>query len=412
MLRSALAISAAGDWIYRFAVPTLILHLTGSAVATGLAYVLEFLPYVVLGPFAGVLADRRSRRGLMVGCDLVSCVIALVIAALARRPDPPVWGLYACAVGLAAVRPLHFPAFQGFLAETISPEARPRFNAWTQLTDSTLGLAGPVAGAAIVAAAGPAGAIVIDAVSFAVSAVLVAMMAGRRPAGPRAGDGGPPRGLLRDLRDGGRSIVASRAVRAGVVLITGANLAAYVIEGNLVFLILSIQHQPKVALGVILGAQGLGGALGAVAAPRLLAGRPASWLIGAGMGLSAVAMLIPVALPYWTAIAVSQGIEGGATALVIVCWFAVLPSLVPADIIGRFVATGRAIAYLTIPAGTLAGAWLISASGSVRILFAGAALLQLAIFGAAVSSPLHGAAPRTGPAAPGRPAPGDSEPAT
>ena len=52
-LRAAFTISSTGDWIYKFAVPTLILHLTGSAVATAFAYVIEFIPYVIVGPFAG-----------------------------------------------------------------------------------------------------------------------------------------------------------------------------------------------------------------------------------------------------------------------------------------------------------------------------------------------------------------------
>jgi len=52
-LRSAFAISSIGDWIYRFAIPTLILRITGSALATAFAYVLEFLPYAIIGLVAG-----------------------------------------------------------------------------------------------------------------------------------------------------------------------------------------------------------------------------------------------------------------------------------------------------------------------------------------------------------------------
>ena len=71
-LRAAFTISSTGDWIYKFAVPTLILRLTGSAVATAFAYVLEFIPYVIIGPFAGVIADRYSRVGSS-RVDLQAC---------------------------------------------------------------------------------------------------------------------------------------------------------------------------------------------------------------------------------------------------------------------------------------------------------------------------------------------------
>lgn len=397
-VRSAFAVSSAGDWIYRFAVPTLILHLTGSAVATGLAYVLEFLPYVVIGPFAGVFADRFSRRATLVGCDAASCAVALGLAAVARLPHPPVFGLYGGALALACLRPLYFPAYQGFLVEAVSEDVRPRFNSWTHVTDSLLGLAGPVAGTAVVAAAGAPAATVIDAASFAASAALVAAISRPRAAArPRPGGRGRAGRVLRDLAAGARAMTISPVILAGTAAITGANLAAYIIEGNLVFLVLHVEHQPKVALGAVLSAQGLGGVLGAAAAPRLLGRSPAGRLIAAGLGLSAAGMLMPAAFPRWAAIVAGQGIEGGATALIVVCWFSVLQRLVPADVIGRFVAVGRAAAYATIPAGTIIGAGLVSTAAGVRVLFGGAAALQSAVFIAAARSSLRRADPADWP---------------
>jgi MFS family permease len=103
-LRSAFFISTAGDWIYRFAVPTLILEVTGSAVSTAFAYVLEYIPYIAVGLIAGVVADRWDRRRLMVICDSMSFGLALVIAGISLG-HPSVIALYACAFLLACVRP-------------------------------------------------------------------------------------------------------------------------------------------------------------------------------------------------------------------------------------------------------------------------------------------------------------------
>jgi predicted MFS family arabinose efflux permease len=388
-LRSAFVISFAGDWIYRFVVPTVILRLTGSAIATAVAYVLEFVPYVVVGPFAGVLADRFSRRHLMIACDVGSCALALLLAGLAGLGHPPVAALYACALALACVRPLYFPALQGFLVEAVPAARRPWFNSWTQVTEGLLGIAGPVLGTAIVAAAGASLATVLDAASFAASALLVATIAHRRarfqvmpPDGPRGGFAG----VLRELAAGVRAMAISRAILAGTILITGANFAAFVIEGNLVYLILDAEHQPKVALGVVFAAQGAGAVIGAAAAPRLLARQPTGRLLAAGMGLSALAMAVPAIMPRWPAIVTGQGIEGAATALIVVCWFSALQRLIPEDTIGRFVAAGRAIAYAAIPAGALLGAWLLTFT--TRTLFVCAAVLQVAIFGFTLRSAL------------------------
>lgn len=385
-LRSAFTISSTGDWIYRFAVPTLILRLTGSALATAFAYVLEFLPYVVIGPFAGVFADRFSRRRIMVSCDTCSCLIAAGIAGLTQVHHVPIAALYVCALALACTRPFYFPAFQGFLVEMVDEGQRPGFNSWTQATDGALTLAGPVLGTAIVAAAGPSLATALDAISFALSAALVATIPYRSSAPSRRW----LTGILKDFIAGFRAITMSRAILVGTVLITGANLAVMIIEGNLVYLVLSVEQHAKVALGIVFSAQGLGGLLGAVAAPRLLRRHRAGPLLAAAMGLSAIGMAIPAILPRWPPIVAGQCVQGCATAVTIVCWFSVVQRLIPADVIGRFMAVGRAMAYATIPVGAVLGASLLSGFASTRVLFGCACGVQVAIFATAVFSPLIG----------------------
>src|SRR5215469_9512386 len=128
-LCSAFLISSIGDWIYRFAVPTLILGITGSALATAFAYVLEFIPYVIIGPVAGVVADRWNRREILVMCDTGSTGITLTIVGITALHHLPLLMLYGCALLLACVRSLYFPAFQGLLVETIPGRNRARLNA-------------------------------------------------------------------------------------------------------------------------------------------------------------------------------------------------------------------------------------------------------------------------------------------
>ena len=388
-LRAAFTISSTGDWIYKFAVPTLILHLTGSAVATAFAYVLEFIPYVIVGPFAGVIADRISRRQIMVACDAGSCLLALVIAALVQLGNPPIAALYICALALACTRPLYFPAFQGFLVEMISEENRPRFNSWAEVTEGLLTLAGPVLGISIVAVAGVPTATVLDAASFAASASLVATIAYRRMVRPESDLPGGFAGVLRDLAAGARVVAISRAILAGTILLTLANLAAYIIEGNLVYLVLHVQHHQKVTLGLVFGVQGLGAILGAFAAPRLLARYRTGHLLTAGLGIAASAMTLQAIAPQLPEIVAGQGLQGAGSALIVVCWFSSVQRLIPETLIGRFVSVVRAIGYVTLPVGALLGAWLLAVSAASRTLFACAAALQILVLLATTRTPLR-----------------------
>lgn len=385
-LRTAFTISSIGDWIYRFAVPLLVLRLTGSPLATAFAYVVEFVPYVVIGPFAGLVADRFPRRSVMILCDSASAVVAALLALLARAGHPPIAALYAVALLLACIRPFYFPALQGLTVEGVPEGRRAGFNAWTQVTDGLLSFSGPVFGTAIVAAAGVGTATLINAATFAASAALLASIipgATRRARPPVASSG-----VRRALAVGLRTIGYSPAILWGTVLITVANFATSLIEGNLVYVLLHSEGQSKVALGMVFSAQGAGAVVAGALTPRLMKRTSAGLVISAGMALSVIAMAIPAVIPGWGAIVADQGIDGAAIALVVVCWFTSLQRIIPAELIGRFVAMGRAIAYATIPAGAVLGAVLLNASGSVRALFIAAATIQLLVSICTARSPV------------------------
>lgn len=384
-LRTAFTISSIGDWIYKFAVPMLVLRLTGSPLATAFAYVVEFVPYVVIGPFAGLVADRFPRRNVMVLCDSASAVVAAVLALLARAGHPPIAALYAVALLLACVRPFYFPALQGLTVEGVPEGRRAGFNAWTQVTDGLLSFGGPVFGTAIVAATGAAAATSINAATFAASAALLASIL---PGATRARTLVAPVGVRRALVVGLRAIGYSPAILCGTVLMTASNLAASLIEGNLVYVLLRSEGQSKVALGMVFSAQGAGAVVAGALAPRLMKRTSAGLVISAGMALSVIAMAVPAMVPVWGVIVAGQGIDGAAIALVVVCWFTSLQRIIPVELIGRFVAMGRAIAYATIPTGAVLGALLLDATGSVRALFIAAAAIQLLVSICTARSPV------------------------
>jgi MFS family permease len=390
-LRGAYFVSNVGDWVYRFAIPTLILRITDSALATAFAYVLEFIPYVIVGLVAGVVADRWNRRRILVICDTGSTGITLIIAGLATLHHLPVTLLYACALLLACVRPLYFPAFQGLLVDTIPERNRARANAWTQTVNSTLDMIGPIAGTAIVAAVGVPVAALINALSFACSAMLIYQITYiHRPAvshGP-ALTAGARGGVRRDFTDGMRLLWQNKTIRYGTGLMAAANLAGAVIEANLIFLVVKAENLPKIVFGVIFGAQGLGAVVGAMLAVRLVGRYPAGRLLVSGMGWSAAAMVLPALVPHWWMMIVGCGAEGIATSVMVVSWFTERQRIVAPGAIGRVVSVSRTIAYVTIPVGALLGGWLAGSADPVRAVFGFAAALQAAVFLGTALSPV------------------------
>lgn len=385
-LRSGLLVSTTGDWVYRFAVPTLILEVTGSAVSTAFAYVLEYIPYIGVGLVAGVVADRWDRRRIMVVCDSISFVLALVIAGISLG-HPPVAALYLCAFELACVRPFYFPAFQGLLVDTVASDQRSRMNAWTQTVDSGLNLIGPVIGTAIVAAVGVSSATLINAISFAMSALLIYQIHYRRPTStPTEEPSG--RKIGHDFLIGLRALWQIKPIRYGTLLGTAANMAGYLVEGNLIYLGLHVEQLPKAALGLVFSGQGLGALLGAIIAPRLIDRYSTGWLFALAMGGSGAAMLLPAFLPYWWVVVLSCGLEAIATSIIVVSWFTIRQHIVPVEVTGRVASVSRALAFAAIPLGAVLGGFLATTSSPIRTVFGWAAAAQLLVFIGTVRSPV------------------------
>jgi MFS family permease len=390
-LRSAYLVSSIGDWTYRFAVPTLILRITGSALATAFAYVLEFIPYVIIGPVAGVAADRWNRRRMLVTCDTASAAITLTIVGITIPHHVPLPLLYGFALLLACVRPLYFPAFQGLLVETTPGRSRAGLNAWAQTVDSALSMMGPIAGTAIVAVAGVPLTALIDALSFASSAMLIYQIAYTHRAEASQGTASAAAalgGVLRDFDEGMRLLWRHKVIRYGTGLMAMANLAGSIVEANLIFLVVRAEGLPRIVFGIIFGAQGLGSLVGAISAPRLVNRYPAGRLLAYGMGGSAAAMLLPALVPRWWMIMASWAAEGIVTSIVVVCWFTERQRIVPAEAIGRVVSVSRAIAYMAIPLGALLGGWLAGSADPLREIFGVAAALQTGVFLGTILSPL------------------------
>src|SRR5215472_15341741 len=68
-------VSENGDWFYTLAIYSLLLDLTGKASSVALALVLQVLPHTLLGPLAGLVNDRFSRRKVMIATDLMRMLI-------------------------------------------------------------------------------------------------------------------------------------------------------------------------------------------------------------------------------------------------------------------------------------------------------------------------------------------------
>lgn len=387
LLRAAFIVSSSGDWIFRFALPVLVLRLTGSAVSTALTYAVEFVPFVVVGLFSGVVADRADRRQLMIACDVVSAAIVTGIGILCLL-DPPAVLVMAAAFLLGCVRPFSFPAFQGFLTERVAVRRRASMNAWVQGADGTLAMLGPVAGVAVVTLLGPTAASFANGASFAVSAVLIgatsAVATGRRL---RESFGAACRSLVPDCAAALRLLRSHRALSWATVLLTLANFTFPAAAANLVYLVAGPDGRVPASLALISAAQGLGAVLAAAAAPVLLRRFAAGALMRSAMAVMVLALALPAIRPGTAVLTVCWFLAGAATSAFVVPWRTYRQGAVDPEFLGRVVGLQRAIPFAAIPVSSLLGGWLVTEFGSTA-LFTVAAAVQVLVWLGTRYSPL------------------------
>jgi MFS family permease len=414
LLLTGYLVSSLGNWVYRLTLPLLVLHLTGSALNTAVVYVLEYVPFLFLSLPGGVWADRFDRRRLLVGGDLVAAAITVGLGLMVTAGVDRLWPIYLAGFALGCVEPIYHPAFQSLLPSLLPDERIETGNAWLQSGDNIVSLAGPVAAGLAVSTLGFQAAIYLDAGTFVLSAVAIALIRGRAGAATEPAPAGPRRPMFADLREGTRYVFTeNRVLLAGALFFAGTNFAIWLVQANFVYYLTTYRHFSAGVVGVVLSAQGVGAILGAAVSARLIRRFfPGRVILGytALAGLGTFGLIVfrdPVT------IALVWGLLFGLSAVNVVAWFTLRQRIVPRPLLGRVVATTRMLAFASIPLAGLTGGLLENGLHNVYVIIAAAGVLRLVMAAVGLRSPLGRAPaepePRTEPAA--EPEPAAAEPA-
>lgn len=177
-LWSAQVVSQLGDWFNRVAIVALLAQLAGPAAAlgVGLGFGLEMavrlLPTAFMSPFAGTLADRFSRQGLMLACDLAR--VPIVLGYLTVDEPGELGRLYALLAAQMALGITFDAARQAALPSTVEREDLHDALALSSITWSVMLSIGALIGGAALGPFGIAGVFVIDAATYLLSAAILA----------------------------------------------------------------------------------------------------------------------------------------------------------------------------------------------------------------------------------------------
>lgn len=342
------AISITGDYVFAI---TLVLWI-GTQIARGMPWapvavssvlIAAAVPALAVGPFAGVFVDRWNRRRTMLTADasrtiLVAALLVLTVPSVSHALSAVARIAVIDAVVVAAGCFSQFfnPSRFAMIGAVVTEEDRARASGLFQATSSGAAIIGPPLAAPLLFAFGVQWALIINAVSFAISFLTIWTVR-------LHGDEAEPAtssasGFLREFRAGFRFFARSPVLKTLTIGVTVATLGAGALNALNVFFVVHNLHVPARWLGTLTAAEGAGAVAGALAAGWIAGKIGSARVFLAGLFLGGVAVigysrttLLPVAM----GVVACTGLVVGAVNTVIT---PLLLGATPQHLLGRVIA--------------------------------------------------------------------------
>jgi len=364
-------ISDVGSPFTELALPlTAVILLQASTFEVGLLRVMEYLPFALFALGAGVVVDRSRPAPLLIGSDLGRMVILVTVPAAYFIGHLSIVQLYIVAFTAGILTLLQGVAQQAAMRALVERDQLIDANSKIGMSEEAAAVAGPgVAGVLIGATSAPI-AILVDAVSFGLSALLISRTTWRteaRSAVPSV------ESFLHQIREGLVFILRHRVLRGLAASISLLRFFSSMFAAVELVYFVRILHLSPTTIGLVFATMGLGGVAGALAANGLNRRFGVGWTITVGLAPLGTLLipLAPVSAPIpWL---IAGGFLGAFSVVASnVSQLGLRQSMTPRRLQGRMTASMRFVIMAPAPVGAFLGGTLGTVAGLRFTLWVGA----------------------------------------
>jgi MFS family permease len=370
-------VTSGGDWFALIPLLALLQDITHGGLAGGLVLAADTAVFALLSPYAGTLADRLDRRRIIVVCEALSAGLVLLLLVVEGRST--VWVAVLTIGGIAAAKSLATPASAAATPNLVPAEDLALANVMNGVAWGSMLAVGAALGGIATALFGTSTCFVIDAVSFVVSAVLVARC---RVPFQKPREAGEHPGFRDAVRE---AVVFARSDRAVLALLAVKPAVAFANGALVLFPLLAVRvfDAGAAGIGLLYAARGLG----ALAGPLLLGRRgrdgPAMWwVLAAGMtACGGLYVLVAAAPAFWVAVVLVALAHLGGGANWTISTYG-LQRRVPDRVLGRISSADFMLVTLVIALNQVV-AGLLSEQVGTRLLvgaFGGASVVYAVVW--------------------------------
>jgi DHA3 family macrolide efflux protein-like MFS transporter len=371
-------VSQLGNHAFLVATTYFTLEATGSATLVAAAMMASTVPVAIVSPFGGTLADRHSRRAILVATDLIR---ALAVGGLALfviwRPDVTPRHV-ALVIAVAALNglmgALFAPALQAMIPDLVPGDRLAAANSVNQISSQASMFIGQASGGVLYAAWGAAGLLLFDALSFVYGGVATSFLPpDRKVPQPRVTIRLALQQYAVMTREGMAYVWRRRGMTALLMVFAGVNCLFMPVFVLLPFYVREVLGGGPEWYGFLLGGSGAGALVGSVAAGILLTKVPraASLIRICVGGVACCVLLVAGTRLSWMALAAFTTI-GALSSIINVTVITSLQSAVPSDVRGRVMALVITLSTAAVPLGMAVGGVMGDRwRGSLPLVFAG-----------------------------------------
>ncbi|WP_344313454.1 MFS transporter [Fodinicola feengrottensis] len=281
-------LSLVGDLLATVALTVLVYTNTGSTVLAAATFAIGYLPWVVGGPILAALADRLPWRRTMVACDLIRAGVVGLLA----WPGIPLPILLALLFASALVAPPFEAARSALMPVAIPGDAFVLANSLQSVLRQTTQVAGFLIAGVLVALLNARGALLADALTFALSAAAIRLWIKHRDAPPKHPE---RRSLLQETVDGMRLVLGHKVLRPYLILAFITSGCVYASEGLSAPFAKHLNGGGPQVIGILLASIPIGEAIGAIVLGRFASPTLRPKLV-VPMAIMSGCVLVPIAL--------------------------------------------------------------------------------------------------------------------
>jgi MFS family permease len=370
-------VSQFGDGVYLVAIAWQVYELSNAPTALSIVGVAWTLPMVMFLLVGGVMGDRFDRRRLMIFGDVLRAAAIGVIAVLAFTDALELWHLVVLVGFYGAGEAIFAPNFQAVIPDVVPQRLIVQANSLQQLAEPIgYRFAGPAVGGVLVAGFGTGTAFALDAATFGVSAICIALM---RPL-PMLRSEAPP-SVIEDIREGARFVRQNTWLWATLCM-AALSLLAFIgpFEVLIPFIVKNQLGGDAGTLGVVFGAAGVGAVCASLVLGQRGIGHRHVLTMYVAWGMSTLSLIgFALASAAWQMVVIAF-YDGLCATIGLVIWVTLMHRHVPGELLGRVSALDWLVSIGLTPVSFALAGPVAEAIGTDATLIGAGVLASIATF--------------------------------